>query len=405
MKMRPTLVVGDVWDDALANAAGYPILDGADEYGHGPKVPDAWLSDDEEMIKNQFYSWQKRIKVTPTTGLGVSYTSTIVIRSNGQAGLVSAGTLSLPDDSTGYIFIDDTPQVVTGSFPELGFILAYFVTSGGEITTLSDLRYQSVDYIQPLAIPQTQVLQIGDVKLSAKPTPDSGWLICNGASYTIAQYPALFSAIGTTYNNPNDSAGTFRVPDLRQRCAIGTGTDGTVTDRELGTKVGAETTTLTSQQMPTHNHGVSQTPHSHSVNDPGHTHTISDSGHSHVVGQTPHSHGINDPGHLHEVGSRDSLTTYGVANNTEFVADFYYNGVGVGPKVRSGPNFTGINIAGSNANISISNASSNISISPKISGITVNSANATVSTQNSGGGLPHTNMQPSTVLNYLIRAV
>lgn len=44
--------------------------------------------------------------------------------------------------------------------------------------------------------------------------PD-GWLKANGAAITVAAYPDLYDAIGSTYNTGGEAAGTFRVPDLR----------------------------------------------------------------------------------------------------------------------------------------------------------------------------------------------
>jgi hypothetical protein len=60
---RPTLNTGDVWSESLANASGYPILDGASTFGHGPKVIDGWLDDGSDQIKAQFYGWKNRIKL------------------------------------------------------------------------------------------------------------------------------------------------------------------------------------------------------------------------------------------------------------------------------------------------------------------------------------------------------
>jgi len=55
--------------------------------------------------------------------------------------------------------------------------------------------------------------------------PSSGWLRCNGASYSqsASAYNALYTRIGTTFNLPGDPAGTFRVPNLTQRIPLGAG--------------------------------------------------------------------------------------------------------------------------------------------------------------------------------------
>lgn len=55
----------------------------------------------------------------------------------------------------------------------------------------------------------------GDVKISAASTVQSGWLECNGSVKVRATYPALFAAIGTSYNTGGEAGTDFRLPDLR----------------------------------------------------------------------------------------------------------------------------------------------------------------------------------------------
>ena len=86
-----------------------------------------------------------------------------------------------------------------------------------------------------------------------------GWLLCDGTGYASATYPALFSAIGTTYG----STGGFQVPNLTSRIPVGAG--GTATGalgselglgRAVGSTGGVATVTLTAAQsgMPAHTH-------------------------------------------------------------------------------------------------------------------------------------------------------
>lgn len=63
----------------------------------------------------------------------------------------------------------------------------------------------------------TFVGMIASFAMSSAPT---GWLVCNGAEYAIADYGDLHTAIGTTWGaltNGSGGAGSthFRVPDLR----------------------------------------------------------------------------------------------------------------------------------------------------------------------------------------------
>lgn len=59
--------------------------------------------------------------------------------------------------------------------------------------------------------------------------PPDGWLICNGAAYLRADYPALFAAIGTLYDlsfinaSYAITADYFRVPDCYNRVVMGGG--------------------------------------------------------------------------------------------------------------------------------------------------------------------------------------
>jgi len=55
---------------------------------------------------------------------------------------------------------------------------------------------------------------VGAILPMAAPSLPAGFLECNGATLKRAEYPALFSLIGTTYG-AGDSTTTFTIPDLR----------------------------------------------------------------------------------------------------------------------------------------------------------------------------------------------
>ena len=80
-----------------------------------------------------------------------------------------------------------------------------------------------------------------------------GWAFCNGQLLPINQNTALFALLGTTYGG--DGRTTFGLPELRGRAALHSGTGPGLSSRSLGQKGGAETTTLTVNEMPSHNHG------------------------------------------------------------------------------------------------------------------------------------------------------
>lgn len=93
---------------------------------------------------------------------------------------------------------------------------------------------------------------IGQIILFAGNFAPRGWAFCNGQLMDIATYQALFSILGTTYGG--DGRQTFALPDLRGRMAMHAGNGPGLTDRRLGEKGGSETETLTSDQLPTHQH-------------------------------------------------------------------------------------------------------------------------------------------------------
>lgn len=103
---------------------------------------------------------------------------------------------------------------------------------------------------------------VGDVKMSVYNGDFYGWLKCDGRSLSRTTYPALFAVIGTSFGSANGSS--FNLPDSRGRVLGTLGQGSGLTNRTLGTSLGAETHTLTTGEMPSHNHGIT---------DPGHTHT------------------------------------------------------------------------------------------------------------------------------------
>lgn len=98
---------------------------------------------------------------------------------------------------------------------------------------------------------------IGEIRLFGGNFAPRGWAFCNGTLYSIAQYTAAFSIIGTTYGGNGQS--NFAVPDLRGRVAVGTGQGAGLTAINLGQIGGRETVTMTTAQMPAHTHTASAT--------------------------------------------------------------------------------------------------------------------------------------------------
>ena len=89
----------------------------------------------------------------------------------------------------------------------------------------------------------------------------SGFLECNGQSVSTSTYAALFAVIGYTYGG---SGASFNVPDLTDRTVVNKSntktlaqTGGANTVTPTGNISGSTgSTTLTTQQIPSHNHGI-----------------------------------------------------------------------------------------------------------------------------------------------------
>lgn len=101
---------------------------------------------------------------------------------------------------------------------------------------------------------QAQDPYIGEIKMFAGNFAPQGWAKCEGQLLPIAQYTALFSLLGTTYGG--DGQTTFGLPDLRGRVPIGPGNGPGLQPIAWGQKLGANTNTLTTSQMPQHSHTI-----------------------------------------------------------------------------------------------------------------------------------------------------
>jgi len=98
----------------------------------------------------------------------------------------------------------------------------------------------------------TFVGMIASFAMSSAPT---GWLVCNGAEYAIADYGDLHTAIGTTWGaltNGSGGAGSthFRVPDLQGAFLRGAGT-GSINGRN---KPGGSVGDFNEDQFQGHHH-------------------------------------------------------------------------------------------------------------------------------------------------------
>lgn len=93
---------------------------------------------------------------------------------------------------------------------------------------------------------------VGEVRMFAGNFAPRGWAFCDGQLLAVSQNDGLFSLLGTIYGG--DGRTTFGLPDLRGRIPIHAGQGPGLSERRLGAKSGAETETLTVNQLPSHTH-------------------------------------------------------------------------------------------------------------------------------------------------------
>jgi microcystin-dependent protein len=96
---------------------------------------------------------------------------------------------------------------------------------------------------------------IGQIMMFGGTFAIRGWALCDGQLLPIDQNQALFAIVGTTYGG--DGRTTFGLPDLRGRAPMHEGNGPGLSSRTLGSRGGAETNTLVTNQMPSHTHVIS----------------------------------------------------------------------------------------------------------------------------------------------------
>lgn len=213
--------------------------------------------------------------------------------------------------------------------------------SGFPITNLG----ASADPSHAATVGQVQgASPVGVVVAYAGSSAPSGWLLCFGQAVSRASFPELFAVIGTTYG-AGDGATTFNLPDCRDVAIVGRGNMGGTakgllskfTSTILGAIFGVQEHTLTTGQLPKHQHGSGTLK---AANGGGHTHPVRTG---------------NGGGGAGNSVSRDGAASQNMTNSA-------------------------IQVSGEHEH------------------------NITGSTAEQGSDQPHPNVQPSLVMNYIIKA-
>lgn len=224
------------------------------------------------------------------------------------------------------------------------------VTNTGDITTSGRVYQQAGN----TGLSTYILVPVGSIFPYVAGTAPTGYVLCIGSAINRTTYADLFAVIGTTFG-VGDGSTTFNVPDLRGRMIVAQNA-GSFTS--IGGTGGAETITLTTNELPAHTH----------------TGTTDSDG--------AHTHGVTDPGHVHTVSGAATLyASNAIGNNTPGTLD------------ATPGELDNVN----NSIITVDSATTGISI---VSG---GAHTHTFTTGSTGSGNAYNNMNPYFVLTYIIK--
>lgn len=103
---------------------------------------------------------------------------------------------------------------------------------------------------------------LGEIRATSFSFAPRGWALCNGQTLAINQNQAIFALLGTTYGG--DGQTTFNLPNLQGRVPLHFGAN--ILQGQLG---GVEAVTLTTAQLPSHQHRLESSTDFANANTPG----------------------------------------------------------------------------------------------------------------------------------------
>lgn len=206
----------------------------------------------------------------------------------------------------------------------------------------------------------------------------AGFLMCDGSAVSRTTYAALFNAIGTNFG-PGDGSTTFNLPPTPGKTLVGKGAAGS-TFGTLGAVLGEETHTLSVNEMPAHAHTMASV----SAGTPAGTISSNSAG-------TPSGTVASAGAHTHPITGSMPGTNADPLGDYVNVISGGHAAQGTLPVVAAS--------AGAHTHTFTGNALGGHSHS--FTGSALAAHNHTIN--NTGGGLAHNNIQPSLVVNYIIK--
>lgn len=93
---------------------------------------------------------------------------------------------------------------------------------------------------------------IGEIRIFAGSFAPRDYAFCDGSTVPLDQNQSLFAILGTTYGG--DGRTTVGLPDLQGKAAMHAGTGPGLTRRRMGEHGGAADVTLSTNNLPSHDH-------------------------------------------------------------------------------------------------------------------------------------------------------
>lgn len=390
-----------------------------------PNVSTGWgstLNSDFTIIDNVFADNGSGTSVGLQVGAGKTLNAggtviaggTMILGSGDNTASVTAPTIRGASIASGTLntaganlTISASNGTGTGGSGSIIFRTAPAGTTGSTPNTMQTvLEIKNTGAVEVLGVNLTTYAPAGAVISYAGSSAPTGWLLCAGQSLLTASYAALFGAIGYTYGG---SGANFNLPDLRGRVVAGKDDmGGTAANRLVSTRSITVSTISRSTTVCT---VVTSTAHGLDVGD---SVTISGAGNANFNG---------------------TFTVTGVvitgSEATRASQSFTFSTVGSGTiaAVSGGTIVTTVSGSVNGASLAASGGQSTVTLTTgempnhthytPASGeplqygtiIDVNSSNTdftgndTTHSANTwtGGGGPHNNVQPTLILNYIIK--
>lgn len=299
-----------------------------------------------------------------------------------SGGIANAATLITYSNASSPGWGATVQQALDDAYDDIAGHTTQLSTQGGRITALENAA--GVD--------------VGDIKMTARGTVPTGWLLCDGSAISRSTYSTLFTAIGVNYGAGNGTT-TFNIPNFAGRVPVGrdnmSGTAANISQRSttIDTNSGSPTATVGSGS------GLSVGMFVFSANVPDGTTIIARSGATITLSANATASASGTAARISLINDPQSRGGVGGGAVHTMIED----------QVAAHRHFAAANVTvASSVAVSASNQiaedfqSGNGELNYDFSG---SATDATVGrTSLTGGGNPHPNMQPSLVVNYLIYA-